>query len=53
MRLFNEDLLKCIQDTNHNPDTINEKYYKYAMLLDANDSRYIYIGISVDLMSWE
>jgi len=45
LRLFNEDLLKRIQDTNHNPDTINEKYYKYAMLLDANDSRYIDVGI--------
>jgi hypothetical protein len=36
--LFNEDLLQGIQDTNHSPHTANEKYYKYAILLDANDN---------------
>jgi hypothetical protein len=30
--------LQGIQDTNYSPHTANEKYYKYAMLLDANDN---------------
>ncbi|CAN5473700.1 endonuclease/exonuclease/phosphatase family protein [soil metagenome] len=45
LRLFNGDLLQRVQDSHHSPDSTNEKYYKYPMLLDANDTRYIDVGI--------
>jgi endonuclease/exonuclease/phosphatase family metal-dependent hydrolase len=46
LRLFNGDLLKHIQDTNHPPDSLNKKYYKYAILLDGNDAeRYIDVAV--------